>query len=134
MYHQAESGNFKIGRLVVLIRDDRHYLSISRNYQFNWGCLMTSTLTQRQAAKRWKERNPEKVSAQAVLQKRRKSCVNPTHLEAVTPQENEWRAWMKRAGLSIDQIRSLKEWMTKNLTQEQLDVLWSTYRWNNGRA
>lgn len=53
------------------------------------------------------------------------------HDTAVTPQENEWRAWMKRASLTSDQILSLRKWMQDSLTEEQLNNLWSTYRWHN---
>jgi hypothetical protein len=62
-----------------------------------------------------------------------KACVNPGHLEAITPQENEWRAWMKRASLTAEQIKSLREWMTTNMSPDQLTTLWSGYRWSNGR-
>lgn len=49
-----------------------------------------------------------------------KACINPEHLEAVTPQENEWRAYATRLGLSKEQRESLSIWLQENLTDKQL--------------
>jgi hypothetical protein len=59
-----------------------------------------------------------------------KPCVNPDHLEAVTPSENQWRAFMTKMGLDQTQIESLRDWMIENLSIEQLEALWAGYKWH----
>lgn len=59
-----------------------------------------------------------------------KDCVNPDHLEPVTPSENHWRAFMTQMNLTSRQITSLREWMMDNLSVEQLERLWAGYKWH----